>query len=33
MPLDTVLAVIGISMIFVTFAIVLAWGDRQTRDL
>ena len=33
MPLETVLAIIGISMIFATFAIVLAWGDRQTRDL
>ena len=33
MPLDTVLAIIGITTIFATFAIVLAWGDRQTRDL
>ena len=30
MSLDAVLVVIAVAMMFATFAIVLAWGDRQT---
>ena len=33
MPFDTVLVVIAVTMMFVTFAVVLAWGDRQTRNM
>jgi hypothetical protein len=33
MPLENILAVIAIVGMFVTFAVVLGWGDRQTRDL
>ena len=31
MPLDTVLVVIAVTMMFATFAIVLGWGQHQTR--
>jgi quinol-cytochrome oxidoreductase complex cytochrome b subunit len=31
MPLDTILVVIAVTMMFVTFALVLNWGDRKTR--
>jgi hypothetical protein len=31
MALDTILVVIAVVAMFATFAIVLAWGDRQTR--
>ena len=31
MPLDTILVVIAVTMMFATFAIVLGWGERQTR--
>jgi hypothetical protein len=31
MPLDSILAVIAVLMMFLTFGLVLAWGDRQTR--
>jgi hypothetical protein len=30
MTLDAVLVVIAVSMMFLTFGLVLAWGDRQT---
>jgi hypothetical protein len=30
MTLDTILVVIAVTMVFATFAIVLAWGQRQT---
>jgi len=30
MPLDTVLVVIAVVMMFATFAVTMAWGDRQT---
>ena len=30
MALDTILVIIAVVMMFATFAIVLAWGDRQT---
>ena len=33
MTLDTILVVIAVTMMFATIAIVLAWGERQTRDL
>ena len=33
MPLSTVLIVSAIVAVFGLFGIVLAWGDRQTRDL
>jgi hypothetical protein len=32
MPLDTILVVIAVTMMFATFAVVLGWGDRQTRN-
>jgi hypothetical protein len=32
MPLDSILVAIAVTMMFVTFAVVLGWGDRQTRD-
>jgi|GEM_PF-1909220 hypothetical protein len=31
MSLDTVMVVIAVTMMFATFAIVLGWGERQTR--
>jgi len=31
MPLDTVLVVIAVVMMFATFAVAVGWGDRQTR--
>jgi hypothetical protein len=33
MPLDTILVMIAVTAMFATIAIVIAWGDRQTRDL
>lgn len=33
MPLDTILVVIAVTAMFATVAGILAWGDRQTRDL
>jgi hypothetical protein len=33
MPLDSILVVIAVTMMFVTFAVVLGWGDRQTRKM
>jgi len=30
MPLDTILVIVAVTAMFATFAIVLAWGDRQT---
>lgn len=33
MPLDTILVIIAVTAMFATIAIVIAWGDRQTRDL
>jgi hypothetical protein len=32
MPLDTILVVIAVAMMFATFAVTLGWGDRQTHD-
>jgi hypothetical protein len=32
MTVDTVMVVIAVTMIFVTFAVVLGWGDYQTRN-
>ncbi len=32
MPLDSILVVIAVTMMFATFAIVLGWGERQTRN-
>jgi hypothetical protein len=31
MPLDSILVAIAVTMMFVTFAVVLGWGERQTR--
>ncbi len=31
MPFDSLLVALAVTMMFATFAIVLAWGDRQTR--
>lgn len=33
MSLDTILVVIAVTAMFATFAIVLGWGDRQTREV
>jgi hypothetical protein len=33
MPTETVLTIIAISAPFIVFAIVLLWGERQTRHL
>ena len=33
MPLDSVMVAIAVTIMFVTFALVLAWGDRQTRNM
>jgi hypothetical protein len=33
MPLDTILVVIAVTMMFATFAIVLGWGERRTRKI
>jgi len=33
MPMTSTLVLAGIVAAFATFGIVLAWGDRQTRDL
>ena len=33
MTLDTILVIIGVTTMFATLAIVLAWGDAQTRNL
>jgi hypothetical protein len=32
MTLDTIMVVIAVTMMFATFAIVLGWGDQQTRN-
>jgi hypothetical protein len=32
MTLDTVMVIIAVTMMFVTFAVVLGWGDHQTRN-
>jgi hypothetical protein len=31
MPLDSILVVIAVTMMFATFGVVLEWGERQTR--
>lgn len=33
MPPETMLAIAGITLVFVTFAIVMLWADRRTRGL
>jgi hypothetical protein len=33
MPLDTILVVIAVTMMFATFAVVLGWGEWQTRKM
>ena len=33
MTLDTILVVIALTMMFATVAAVIAWGDKQTRNL
>jgi hypothetical protein len=33
MTLDTILVVIAVTMMFATVATVIAWGDKQTRNL
>jgi hypothetical protein len=33
MPLDTILVVIAVTIMFVTFAVALGWGERQTRKM
>lgn len=31
MPLDSILVVIAVVMMFATFAVALGWGERHTR--
>jgi hypothetical protein len=33
MPLDSILVVIAVVMMFATFAVVLGWGERKARKL
>ena len=33
MTLDSMMVVAAVTMMFLTFAVVLGWGDRQTRDM
>jgi hypothetical protein len=33
MPLDSVLVVVAVVMMFAAFAIAVEWGDRQTRKM
>ncbi len=33
MPLDSILVVIAVTMMFATLAIVLGWGERHTRNM
>jgi len=33
MPLDTILVVLAVVMMFATLAIVLVWGERQTHKM
>jgi hypothetical protein len=33
MTVETILVVIAVTMMFVTIAAVIAWGDKQTRNL
>ena len=33
MPSEVIIVVSIISLVFLTFAVVLAWGDAQTRNL
>ncbi len=33
MPLDTILVTIAVVAMFATVAFVIAWGDKQTRNL
>ena len=33
MPLDSLLVVTAVTMMFVAFAAVLTWGERQTRKV
>jgi hypothetical protein len=33
MPLDTILVVIAVTMMFATFAVALGWGERLTRKM
>ncbi len=32
MPLDSILVAIAVTLMFVIFAAVLSWGERQTRN-
>ena len=32
MPLDSILVVIAVTMMFLSFALVVAWGDRATAN-
>ena len=33
MPIESALVAAGVTAVFVGFALVLAWAERQTRDL
>jgi len=33
MPMESALVAIAVTVVFIGFAVVLAWADRQTRDL
>jgi len=33
MPIESALVAVAVTVVFVGFALVLAWAERQTRDL
>lgn len=33
MPVDTIVVVVAVTIVFATFAFVLGWGDRQTSKI
>jgi hypothetical protein len=33
MPLDSILVIIAVTLMFATFAVALGWGDRKTRKM
>jgi hypothetical protein len=33
MPLDSIVVVIAVVLMFTAFAVVLGWGERQTRNM
>ena len=33
MPMESALVAIAVTVVFIAFALVLSWAERQTRDL